>query len=77
MATRGNAKSDLDIKEFTDEPHDPMIPHTFVFEPGLKIWLFENPQVGVTSNAERWTLPGARQPIWRDNATRADRRRPG
>ena len=30
-------QKDLDIKEFTDEPHDPMIPHTFVLEPGLKI----------------------------------------
>jgi len=27
---------DLDIQEYTD-PHDPMIPHTFVLEPGLII----------------------------------------
>ena len=33
---------DLDIKEFTDEPHDPMIPHTFVLEPGLKIFKIYN-----------------------------------
>ena len=32
----------LDIKEFTDEPHDPMIPHTFVLEPGLKIFKVYN-----------------------------------
>jgi peroxiredoxin len=30
-------QKDLDIKEYTDEPHDPMIPHTFVLEPGRKI----------------------------------------
>ena len=29
-------QKDLDIKEFTDEPHDPMIPHTFVLEPGTQ-----------------------------------------
>jgi peroxiredoxin len=28
---------DLDIEEFTD-PHNPMIPHTFVLEPGLRIF---------------------------------------
>ena len=26
-------QKDLDIKEFTDEPHDPIIPQTFVLEP--------------------------------------------
>jgi peroxiredoxin len=35
-------QTDLDIKEFTDEPHDPMIPHTFVLEPGLKIFKIYN-----------------------------------
>ena len=33
---------DLDIREFTDPVHDPMIPHTFVLEPGLKIHSFYN-----------------------------------
>jgi hypothetical protein len=28
-------QQDLDIEEFTD-PHNPMIPHTFVLEPGLR-----------------------------------------
>lgn len=28
---------DLDIAEYTDPTHDPMIPHTFVLEPGLRI----------------------------------------
>ena len=35
-------QKDLDIKEFTDEPHDPMIPHTFVLEPELKIFKIYN-----------------------------------
>ena len=35
-------QKDLDIEEFTDEPHDPMIPHTFVLEPGLKIFKIYN-----------------------------------
>ena len=29
---------DLDIQEYTDPVHDPMIPHTFVLEPGLRIF---------------------------------------
>ncbi len=31
-------QQDLDIKEYTDPVHDPMIPHTFVLEPGLRIF---------------------------------------
>jgi peroxiredoxin len=34
-------QSDLDIKEYTD-PHDPMVPHTFVLEPGLRIFKIYN-----------------------------------
>jgi peroxiredoxin len=30
-------QKDLDIQEFTDPHHDPMIPHTFVLRPGLVI----------------------------------------
>lgn len=30
-------QQDLDIKEYTDPEHDPMIPHTILLEPGLKI----------------------------------------
>jgi peroxiredoxin len=33
---------DLDIKEYTDPVHDPMIPHTFVLEPGLRIFKLYN-----------------------------------
>ncbi len=34
-------QQDLDIEEFTD-PHNPMIPHTFVLEPGLRIFSIYN-----------------------------------
>ncbi len=30
-------QKDLDIKEYTDPQHDPMVPHTLVLEPGLVI----------------------------------------
>lgn len=30
-------QKDLDIVEFTDPVHDPMVPHTFVLAPGLEI----------------------------------------
>lgn len=30
-------QKDLDIVEFTDPVHDPMVPHTFVLAPGLQI----------------------------------------
>jgi len=33
---------DLDIQEYTDPVHDPMIPHTFVLEPGLRIFSLYN-----------------------------------
>jgi peroxiredoxin len=35
-------QQDLDIQEFTDPVHDPMIPHTFVLEPGLRIFKIYN-----------------------------------
>lgn len=45
-------QKDLDIAEYTDKQHDPMIPYTFVLEPGLKIhkvyngyWFFGRPTV--------------------------------
>jgi peroxiredoxin len=31
-------QQDLEIKEYTDPVHNPMIPHTFVLEPGLRIY---------------------------------------
>lgn len=33
---------DLEIEEYTDALHKPMIPHTFVLEPGLKIYKIYN-----------------------------------
>jgi peroxiredoxin len=35
-------QKDLDIQEYTDPHHDPMIPHTLVLEPGLKIYSIYN-----------------------------------
>lgn len=35
-------QKDLDIQEYTDPHHDPMIPHTFVLEPGLVIFSVYN-----------------------------------
>lgn len=46
-------QQDLDIQEYTDPVHDPMIPHTFVLEPGLRIfsqyigyWYWARPSIG-------------------------------
>jgi len=33
---------DLEIQEFTDPTHDPMVPHTLVLEPGLRIFRIYN-----------------------------------
>ena len=45
-------QKDLDIAEYTDPDHDPMIPHTLVLEPGLVVhkvydgyWFFGRPTV--------------------------------
>ena len=45
-------QKDLEIAEYTDPHHNPMIPHTLVLEPGLKIykiyngyWFFGRPTV--------------------------------
>jgi peroxiredoxin len=35
-------QQDLDIKEYTDPHHDPMIPHTLVLKPGLIIYRIYN-----------------------------------
>jgi hypothetical protein len=31
-------QKDLDIAEYTDPHHNPMIPHTLVLEPGLRVY---------------------------------------
>jgi peroxiredoxin len=48
--TRRMVQKDLDIAEYTDPAHDPMIPYTLVLEPGLVIykiymgyWFFGRP----------------------------------
>ena len=45
-------QTDLDIAEYTDTQHNPMIPHTLVLEPGLRVykiyngyWFFGRPTV--------------------------------
>jgi peroxiredoxin len=35
-------QNDLDIVEYTDSHHNPMIPHTLVFEPGLRVYKIYN-----------------------------------
>jgi len=35
-------QKDLDIKEYTDPYHDPMVPHTMVLKPGLVIYSLYN-----------------------------------
>ncbi|MGZ3456769.1 MAG: redoxin domain-containing protein [Polyangiales bacterium] len=49
---RRTIQKDLDIAEYTDPKHDPMIPHTIVLEPGLVVhkvymgyWFFGRPTV--------------------------------
>jgi len=45
-------QKDLDIAEYTDSDHNPMIPHTLVLEPGLRVykiyngyWFFGRPTI--------------------------------
>ncbi len=45
-------QKDLDIQEYTDPHHNPMIPHTFVLEPGLVIY-------SVYNGYWYWGRPGA------------------
>jgi peroxiredoxin len=35
-------QKDLDIQEYTDPEHNPMIPHTLVLEPGLRVYMIYN-----------------------------------
>ena len=50
--TARKVQKDLDIAEYTDPHHNPMIPHTLVLEPGLRVyriyngyWYFGRPTV--------------------------------
>lgn len=49
-------QKDLDIQEYTDAHHDPMIPHTLVLEPNLVIYKIYNGYWfwGRPSTAELW-----------------------
>ena len=49
-------QKDLEIQEYTDPHHDPMIPHTLVLEPGLVIYKIYNGYWfwGRPSTAELW-----------------------
>ncbi len=43
LSDRGRrVQKELDIQEYTDPQHDPMVPHTFVLEPGLVIYSMYN-----------------------------------
>ena len=49
---RADVQKDLDIQEYTDPDHDPMIPHTLVLKPGLVVhsiyngyWFWGRPSV--------------------------------
>jgi len=63
-------QKDLDIAEYTDPQHNPMIPHTLVLEPGLRIykiyngyWFFGRPTVEELRRDLRAVLQGCR-PDW-------------
>ena len=63
-------QKDLDIAEYTDPEHDPMIPHTLVLEPGLRVfslyngyWFFGRPTVEELRLDLRRTLQRCR-PDW-------------
>ena len=42
LRLRAQIQQDLDIQEYTDPHHNPMIPHTLVLEPGLVIYKIYN-----------------------------------
>jgi peroxiredoxin len=68
-------QKDLDIAEYTDPQHDPMIPHTLVLEPGLRIhkvyggyWFFGRPTVEELRHDLRAVLQRCR-PDWEIDTT--------
>jgi peroxiredoxin/uncharacterized protein YndB with AHSA1/START domain len=67
---RRKVQKDLDIAEYTDPTHNPMIPHTIVLEPGLVVhkiyngyWFFGRPTVEELRNDLRAVLQKCR-PDW-------------
>jgi nitronate monooxygenase len=61
-------QKDLDIQEFTDPEHDPMIPHTLVLKPGLVIHSIYN-------GYWFWGRPSFYD-LWRDLSTASSEVRP-
>ena len=66
----GKVRDDLDIAEYTDPLHNPMIPHTIVLEPGLVVfkchngyWYFARPTVEELRHDLRSVLSRCR-PDW-------------
>jgi peroxiredoxin len=47
-------QKDLDIQEYTDPEHDPMIPHTLVLKPGLVIHSIYTPGLREAWDAGNW-----------------------
>jgi peroxiredoxin len=67
---RRTVQKDLDIAEYTDSLHDPMIPYTFVLEPGLVVfkmyvgyWFFGRPTIEELRHDLRAVLQKCR-PDW-------------
>ncbi|HZC07264.1 MAG TPA: hypothetical protein VE338_16640 [Ktedonobacterales bacterium] len=56
--TARKVQKDLDIQEYTDPFHNPMIPHTIVLEPGLVVYSIYN-------GYWFWGRPSA-DDLWRD-----------
>jgi peroxiredoxin len=63
-------QKDLDIAEYTDPEHNPMVPHTIVLEPGLVVfkiyngyWFFGRPTVEELRHDLRTVLQSCR-PDW-------------
>src|SRR5215213_11225330 len=68
-------QKDLDIAEYTDPDHNPMIPHTVVLEPGLRVfkiyngyWFFGRPTVEELRRDLRDVLRRCR-PDWNISST--------
>ena len=62
-------QKDLDIQEYTDPEHNPMIPHTLVLKPGLVIY-------SVYNGYWFWGRPSIAD-LWRDLRTVTSRSSPG
>ena len=55
-------QKDLDIAEYTDPDHDPMIPHTLVLKPGLVIHTGHRPGLQARCAGRRHSRPVVRFP---------------